>query len=229
MIINITPYAECTNGIAKWRYTHGFLMGMTSLCYLCYPDGTFGTWRGVQLSRGEENQFLFDFLINSNMVWIKTTKLCSIMLMKVFIISIVLLQPRVWSLLVGGHLRPLSYTAKTSVNKRATLIKHVNNMSKVKGHRLVKVLWHDCGKWCGKTGPTHKPGCSILFLENELKFHNCMLLFKINEAWWSIKGIHSFGNVLGTYHCWLFVKTVWSDKRWNCTGKQKITIIIKIC
>ena len=54
------------NGIpkpAKWRNTHGFPMGMTSLCWIWYPVGTFGTWRDVQLAHGEENQILFDFLI----------------------------------------------------------------------------------------------------------------------------------------------------------------------
>ncbi len=37
-------------------------MDMTALGWLCYPVGTFDTFRDVQLSRGMENQFLFIFL-----------------------------------------------------------------------------------------------------------------------------------------------------------------------
>ncbi len=62
---------------AQWRHTHGrFSNDITSLCWLCYPVGTFSTWRDVQLSCGGENQFLFDILIT--MFWIKPTKMCSI-------------------------------------------------------------------------------------------------------------------------------------------------------
>ena len=47
-------------------------MVMTSLCWLCYPVGTFDSWRDVQLWRGGENQFLFDFFL------IKPKKLCTV-------------------------------------------------------------------------------------------------------------------------------------------------------
>ncbi len=96
--LNITPFAECADGIAKpaeWRHTHSFSMGMTSLYWLCYPIGMFGTWHNVQLSHGEDNQILFYFLINTTTFWIKIMNMYSIITsihnMKIFTISIVLL------------------------------------------------------------------------------------------------------------------------------------------
>ncbi len=78
IIKHIAPYAECADGIAKsaqWRYTHGFSMGMTSLCWLCYPVRKVATWRDVQLS----HLFIrFFFLNKSTMICIKPTDMCSI-------------------------------------------------------------------------------------------------------------------------------------------------------
>ena len=86
-VIVIMVNTEHMSHVGCFYWTHGFIMKwnkiwtvyMMSICWLCYLIGTFGTWRDVYLSHGEDNIILFDFMITTAIFWIKSTDRCSIL------------------------------------------------------------------------------------------------------------------------------------------------------